>query len=329
MFVGNTILPAVDDQRMTRSRVSSLAHWYAAGAVKVLESLGDVVWVPSPQEAEILTESGAVPLVEKFRGTSQPLAWAGLGLQVNADSISVADVDARMPFPVANNRARDVVLLAVWRSPLGNNVTYSSKLGAALAVGYGSSAARDTADQIVSQNTGTLIASWRRLVTSDTQVDQAVDDSARQFGLAISHSPGAAKQLLKHGVPNASALTVYNECGHCHADAFMHWVSSRHSRSMDTLVTRLRHEDARCLPCHTSKLESTAARPSIAGRHTAVTCRGCHVDGQRPQDVCVTCHTALTDPHAMYVKSLNTVCGGRVHKVRGRAGPHECSIGRR
>lgn len=110
-------------------------------------------------------------------------------------------------------------------------------------------------------------------------------------------------------------------CGSCHAAQYEFWKTTRHARAYQTLARVQRTGDPDCLTCHTSgfgtesgfyTLEKT---PMLAN----VNCQDCHrVDlashttrAIRPartnEELCQTCHSALTDPRFRYRDRLSAV----------------------
>lgn len=104
----------------------------------------------------------------------------------------------------------------------------------------------------------------------------------------------------------------YRSCILCHPKSVAEWQASKHSSSYITLAQLRRDGDERCVGCHVTKYDKIGNHYAARIEDAAVTCRSCHGQGPPSRAVCLTCHTAVTDPDSKFELHVNVVCPGDV-----------------
>lgn len=103
-------------------------------------------------------------------------------------------------------------------------------------------------------------------------------------------------------------------CASCHASSYEAWKRSSHSRAMNTLLLKKRHEDASCVECHVLGFKDKGGYVSeaVSPKFSNVQCENCHgprkahilnpvqsIAGAQaidPKKSCAECHTPPHSP---------------------------------
>jgi hypothetical protein len=123
---------------------------------------------------------------------------------------------------------------------------------------------------------------------------------------------GVGRRPINVAVDEDYISEGWQECSQCHEAAFQAWKRSPHFKAYYTLLSRGRHNDARCLPCHVHEFDLSGGREAIvSAKNQSVNCMTCH-EQKTPEkswlQVCEACHTEVADPKGVYKQHVHNVC---------------------
>lgn len=322
LFVGRTVLPfANENSSLNAEQLNAHAPWYLSLAAEVFGAMGDnVSWVPDELEKQALAQHAvAAEKVSAYALAGRELSWQGMTVTIlDGEAIAVSGVRQTLPFPQPRNRGRDVGLLAVWEHPESTETRFEPRLASMLLLQSRSKETRARTRELLLNRSESVVAHWRQQVAADLVEDSAVQQASERGRLVASHIPGQGSTYLESNGRESTVRVLQEECAACHQEAFAVWSKSRHAGSMDTLRSRIRHKDPRCLPCHSRAHETDVQLTKTGSGHDAVTCGSCHKNGVKPEDTCRNCHNQFTDPSGHYKLKLTTICpGGSDRSVAG------------
>jgi hypothetical protein len=275
-------------------------HWPQLRAV--LSQLGPTVVSGNATDVEFLSSRGGLPANVSLAGPGQKLPWAdGLYFSVGHDGHIVVEENNRVivsrDISSLGTRARQAMVLGIWNSSVGQATTLSERLGPAYSKWTLAGLDKDELDvrSILELTSTPVLGSYTRDVGQLAGEHSTLAELIADLEIRLSHSmPGDGAYPEQE--PRAP------DCARCHQDAHAVWADTRHVRAMQTLRSKGKHADSRCLPCHSS----------VSGtQHTApVSCVSCHREPGRPAtpDTCRACHTSVTDPDARYISGLSSIC---------------------
>jgi hypothetical protein len=312
LFVGRTVLPFREGQ--STGDDAKAAPWFEAAALAVFEALGHVHWIPDNLERKLLLTNANAPLARY--AVNQSLEWRGVKLEYSGEWLNLSHSAHRLSLPPPRDRAREVGVLAKWNESSSNSSdwSFSERLGTVVPLASRFPKAREEAFSILESSTGHVLSWWRRQIVNDLEVDESVQQRAVETTLAVVHAPGTQTGYVPGTGWQQTVAEQKQACGRCHIDAHAHWAQSPHAKAMATLRARMKHSDLRCLPCHTQEYSVHADGGHATMGKDAVTCQSCHKPGRNPRNVCLDCHTKITDPGESYKRNLETACPGGVNR---------------
>ncbi|MCC7509069.1 MAG: hypothetical protein IT464_06815 [Planctomycetes bacterium] len=318
VFIGRTVLPYSEGGTPLGEKTVQSAPWFASVALAVFEELGESYWLPDDEERRLLLAEPDAALA-RFAVDPATFSWQGMPIRFQGESLVIPSVED-LKLPPGGNRGREVGVLTLWGEEGGIEEglpAYDRRLSATVPLRAKYPAAAAESDRLLNERRGAVLAYWRTSITAELAVDGAVAGRSALTSLARSHSPLGGREYVKTGGHEETVKAQLETCGRCHQAAHKAWSQSRHSHSMATLRTRMRHHDPRCLPCHAMTYSVESARVDATPGHDAVICSSCHKPDKRPQDVCSDCHTAITDPKGVYKSRVKDICPGGTNEGAG------------
>lgn len=326
VFVGRLSLPrAIGSDRLSQAQSGLLAQasLQHQQSLEVLAALDEYYLIPDEEEFRELAGAGVdlATLAPRIR-ESLDLGWCN----ISRDSVNGATVGLRAPdgarevqLPPADQQSRKILVLAHWIGSAGalRDATLDLGLGISLSGildrdSSHSEAFDRVAIALAIRDSG-IITYWRPWVTGRVPVDERMHGRVVRARLRALHS--ASGDTTNDGRPRHSQLV--DECGSCHLASISKWKTSRHFDAYASLVAAKSAQDARCLPCHTTTVPGDMTRQVHKDVLFHVTCYSCHTDNHTsPREVCVECHTDLTDSKGSYKKAIATICDGKRDNLR-------------
>jgi hypothetical protein len=305
-MIGRTFLPG--DRALSQVEQATVTPFFIELGRSIVERMGAFHWMPDALEQEHVAPRLGMPFFNEQEGATMKLGEVSIAM--SAGRMSIDGLDFTTSFASLSDRGREVLVVAVWDNG-GGPATYDRKLSALAPLSTASEAAAREAREVLSNHTGTVVAVWRRMITAELEVDPRLTETGQGRVLALRHMSGTSNALvaIDSGPDEETRARQWEACGRCHEAAWNKWIESPHAKAMTTLQGRLREHDPRCLPCHTTKVETVTGSSRAAPGHGAVTCASCHTnDGRPPASVCADCHTPHTDPEKHYLKALQSIC---------------------
>lgn len=324
LFIGGSALPpflygAAEKHDQENSGVVA-AHFvnYMRDAFLALAHSGDVLWLPSSGEKELLSRlAPAMSDVASYMLASSEFTWHGLTLSITDTSIEVRNEDGTFTrvcrLPPEGDRGREVAVVGLWRSKQEGAVVVDPSLGALAAhTGVGGNIVAEMDRRLTKHlHDVRVVSAWRRKLHSGIARDVHVSDALVAAEVRLQHSLPITAELGEHS--STQAHEHWRACEACHPQAFAAWVQSKHSTALKPLLAKGMGKDPRCLPCHTTAFSIEKGQVSIAPEHSAITCVSCHTSSSKPtMAVCESYHTQLADPLKNYQKMLRSICPGDV-----------------
>lgn len=306
-FLGRTPLPA--DGTIAKHSTRNLTPYFFEQACRVWGHLGAVLWSPDNVERQAVSDfvgsnrSGPVPSDELHANIG------AVNIVVSNDLLQLPELEFSSPLSSLGDRGREVLVVAIWIKASGKP-RMNSEVSTLAPLTMASSTASTRLRQVIRSTDGSVVAVWRRIVSSDLLVDAELQSVAAGVRIAVAHVPGANDALLKNSTEDleATTSTQYRTCGRCHEEAWNQWKLSRHHHAMTTLNVRLKQDDPRCVVCHAFSYTVGPKGAQVDRDAAAVTCVSCHDGSKEPRRACITCHTSHTDPLARYARALHTIC---------------------
>jgi hypothetical protein len=337
LFVGQTILPYADAEKLDPARLAKATAWYAGVAAAVFDKLGDVVWFPSEAETQLLSQNNGNWLLTEYEHQSASFHWSDFAVVVEGNSIIVSPRtaspndeyidDIRFTLPPMQNRAREVGVLASWKAG-GTDAPWvvSNRLAAAFPLAHQLEDARNEVRRELSSGRN-LLAWWKRILTRDLNIEEPIDTAARGLGVLRDHSLVEHVHYVSSNGKIATADMVFEKCGKCHHNAYASWLRSKHADSMDTLRKVLKHSRPSCVPCHSTAYEVHQLTASTSVGDDAVACLSCHTGQGKPtRSICITCHTRITDPLRNFAVHTGDICDGKLDASAAPQAEGPCAL---
>lgn len=236
-------------------------------------------------------------------------------LAVNiTDSIHLSAIGVTIDLPYENSRAREIVVLAFWENDSGKHPAYVEELSAIIPASKSSAKTRSYIAHKITSSLSPVVTGWRTRLHLQDPIEDVTQALVDDYNLTLVHSWQSASRLPIRPMRQA-VVQEFESCSACHANAVASWAQSRHAGAYDTLSSRSRHRDMRCVACHTSAINDNGTLGTDTSR-LAVTCASCH-DAEPHKDQCEGCHTDATDPKGHFVSSIHTVCDGASDPLTG------------
>ena len=316
VFVGRLVVPRKADLSSSQLELyASNLQSLVSATRTLLDELGNVVWVPSQDELELL-RSRKIDYsdLDAFAASSSTSMTIG-GLAVNiTDSIYLSPISVTIDLPYENSRAREIVVLAFWENDSGKRPVYMEELGAIIPASKNSAKTRSYIASKISRSLPPVVTGWRTHLHLQDPAEDATQALVDDYNLTLVHSWQSASRLPIRPMREA-VVQEFESCSTCHANAVASWAQSRHAGAYDTLALLSRHRDMRCIACHTAAVNDDGSLGTAIGR-LAVTCASCH-DDESHKDRCEGCHTDATDPKGHFLSSIHTVCDGSSDPLTG------------
>lgn len=268
----------------------------------VLSQLGPTVIAGNATDVEFLSSRGALPTNVSVAEPGQRLPWVdGLFYSIGRDGRVVVEENNRVvvsrDVSSLGTRGRQAMVLGIWNSSIVQAATYSERLGPAYLKWTLAGLDKDELDvrSLLEQTSTPVLGSYTRELGLLVGEHGTLAELIADLELRLSHStPGDG--------PHPKHESQAPDCARCHQDAYAVWSGTRHARAMQTLSSKGKHADSRCLPCHSSVPGTQHPIP--------VSCLSCHREPGRPTslETCRGCHTSVTDPDARYLSGLNSIC---------------------
>src|SRR5690606_993921 len=126
----------------------------------LLDSLGQVHWVPDQEELAMLqacncdlSQLGALRVI-----TNEPLTVGPLSASVSETEIDLHSLERTLSLPYKNSRAREIRLIAAWGSEVRGEPAFNDEIGALMVGSATSSAARKRIGEILGSADSVTVA---------------------------------------------------------------------------------------------------------------------------------------------------------------------------